>query len=199
MPFSTSCAADVRGDCCRMTCRRGGCVTTPLPSGAKTGSGDSSTTTCAKPCAGSAKKKPTALRSSTRRVLKWLEPVLHFATPEASWKLAGGRASLASEHHRIARTKNMRPGGCARNPPAASCTPSGVRSSCGCDPVVFARASLDHRLISFVPPGRMRSPPPPVREAAHSPRDGVVRGAWRFFIRGFMACKFMQPPGVGDC
>jgi len=28
-----------------------------------------------------------------------------------------------------------------------------------CDPVVFARASLDHRLISVVPPGQRRLPP----------------------------------------
>ena len=28
-----------------------------------------------------------------------------------------------------------------------------------CDPVVFARASLDHRLISVVPPGQMRLSP----------------------------------------
>ena len=151
MPFSTSCAADVRGDCCRMTCRRGGCVTTPLPSGAKTGSGDSSTTTCAKPCAGSAKKKPTALRSSTRRVLKWLEPVLHFATPEASWKLAGGRASLASEHHRIIGTTAMRPEGALgilrqlpAPPPGCVCIAmrsGGVRSCLARPPANFRHPS----------------------------------------------------------
>ena len=55
-----------------------------------------------------------------------LEPVLPFATPEASWKLAGGRASLASKHHRIPGPTALRPEGCAGNPPAASGTPSGV-------------------------------------------------------------------------
>ena len=46
-----------------------------------------------------------------------------------------------------------------RESSGTSGTPSGVRSFCACDPVVFARASLDHRLISVVPPGQGRLPP----------------------------------------
>ena len=83
---------------------------------------------------------------------------MHFGTPEASSELAGGRASLASEHHRIPGTAAMYPGGGARNCAGASGSPSGLRSFCRCDPVVFAPSSLDHRLVSIVPPGHMHPP-----------------------------------------
>ena len=76
-----------------------------------------------------------------------LEPVMHFATPEASRKLAGGRASAASEHHRILGTTVMRPEGCAGNPPSASGTPSGVRSFC-----------VAIRWCSLVPPSTSSGP-----------------------------------------
>ena len=57
MPSSTWCAAGARGGFCRMTCRRGGCATITLPSGARTGSGRRSTAPCARRCARAREKK----------------------------------------------------------------------------------------------------------------------------------------------
>lgn len=45
----------------------------------------------------------------------------------------GERTPPDPQHHRL------RPGGCTSILPRASGTPSGVRSSCGGDPVVFAQ------------------------------------------------------------
>ena len=55
--------------------------------------------------------------------------MMHAWTPEASWKLAGGRASAASEHHRNTTQANIRPGGGGGNPVRAfSSAPSGAHS-----------------------------------------------------------------------
>ena len=80
-----------------------------------------------------------------------LRRMMHAWTPEASWKLAGGRASAASEHHRNTTQANIRPGGGGGNPVRAfSSAPSGAHSflpqySGG---VRFARPPADFRCPS---------------------------------------------------
>jgi hypothetical protein len=71
---------------------------------------------------------------------------MHFATPEASWKLAGGEASHASGNHRIIARKDRHPGrgagligneGTARSDPFPA-PPAGAHSFLTQDPVVLA-------------------------------------------------------------
>jgi hypothetical protein len=85
------------------------------------------------------------------------EPVMHFTTPDASWKLAGGEASNASENHRIiAKTTSTPAGGAglvgysmARTDPVprAPCRGAFLSStgSGGCRSL----RSLHHRLERF--------------------------------------------------
>ncbi len=86
------------------------------------------------------------------------------AMPEASEPLAGGRASLASEHPRFAPTKFQRSSHPERVPESsplrgmvcygrsASSTPSGSGFFLQRLPGVVARSSLNPRLMAWMPP-----------------------------------------------
>jgi hypothetical protein len=75
-----------------------------------------------------------------------LEPVTPFATPEASWKLAGGEASNASENHRIIAKKASTPAGVpewmeiktGHESTLFLAPPAGAHSFLPSDPVVLA-------------------------------------------------------------